>query len=158
MRRRREWEQMQPIWDLRHWRLCIFSDGPRISLDHKKQRERLIGDCIQPTHRNRGPSVWSGMHPSWREEQPDHPGHDDNWTYRQLSNIRRTKSQHIKYSRTVLRLSVPNPLKPDVKSKNEDVVGAAPTGDAPTTSDWSTIVLPTKVRLILDVFRYLTST
>ena len=23
--------------------------------------------------------------------------------------------------------------------ENEDVVGAAPTGDAPTTSDWSTI-------------------
>ena len=26
--------------------------------------------------------------------------------------------------------------------ENEDVVGAAPTGDAPTTSEWSTIVLP----------------
>ena len=24
--------------------------------------------------------------------------------------------------------------------ENEDVVGAAPTGDAPTTSEWSTIV------------------
>ena len=29
------------------------------------------------------------------------------------------------------------------------VVGAAPTGDAPTTSELSTIFLPTKVRLIL---------
>ena len=37
---------------------------------------------------------------------------------------------------------------------NEDVVGAAPTGDAPTTSQWSTIVLPPKVRLILEVLRY----
>ena len=37
--------------------------------------------------------------------------------YRQVSNIRRTKSQHLKYSRTDLRLSLPNPLKPDVKSK-----------------------------------------
>ena len=27
--------------------------------------------------------------------------------------------------------------------KNEDVVGAAPTGDAPTTSEWSTISLST---------------
>ena len=36
--------------------------------------------------------------------------------------------------------------------ENEDVVGAAPTGDAPTTSEWSTIVLPTKVRLILDFY------
>ena len=35
--------------------------------------------------------------------------------YRQVSNIRRTKSQHLKDSRTVLRLSLPNHLKPDVK-------------------------------------------
>ena len=39
--------------------------------------------------------------------------------------------------------------------KNEDVVGAAPTGGAPTTSEWWTIQLPTKVRLILDTWRYL---
>ena len=37
--------------------------------------------------------------------------------YRQVSNITRTESQHLKYSRTVLRLSLPNPLKPDVKSR-----------------------------------------
>ena len=30
--------------------------------------------------------------------------------------------------------------------KNEDVVGAAP-----TASEWSTILLPTKVRLILEI-------
>ena len=35
------------------------------------------------------------------------------------SNIRRTKSQHLKDSRTVLRLSLPNPLKPDVKSRTK---------------------------------------
>ena len=36
--------------------------------------------------------------------------------------------------------------------KNEDVVGAAPTGDAPTTSERSKIILPTKVQIIiLDV-------
>ena len=39
--------------------------------------------------------------------------------------------------------------------ENEDVVAAAPTGDAPTTSEWSTILLPTKVRLILEVLQYL---
>ena len=33
--------------------------------------------------------------------------------------------------------------------ENEDVVGAAPTGDAPTTSEGSTSSLPTQVRLIL---------
>ena len=38
--------------------------------------------------------------------------------------------------------------------KNEDVVGAAPTGDAPTTSEWSTIFLPTKVCLILETWQY----
>ena len=37
--------------------------------------------------------------------------------YRQVSNIRRTKSQHLKDSCTVSRLSLPNPLKPDVKSR-----------------------------------------
>ena len=38
--------------------------------------------------------------------------------------------------------------------ENEDVVGAAPAGDALTTSEWSTILLPTKVRLILEVWKY----
>ena len=52
---------------------------------------------------------------------------------RQVSNIRRTKSQHLNDPRTVLRLSLPNPL-------NEE---------------WSTILLPIKVRLILEVLRYL---
>ena len=37
--------------------------------------------------------------------------------YRQVSNIRRTKSQHSQDSRTVLWLSLPNPLKPDIKSR-----------------------------------------
>ena len=39
--------------------------------------------------------------------------------------------------------------------KNEDVVGAAPAGDAPTTSEWSTSLLPTKMRLILQIWQYL---
>ena len=37
--------------------------------------------------------------------------------YRQVSNIRHTESQHLKDSRSVLQLSLPNPLKPDVKSR-----------------------------------------
>ena len=32
-------------------------------------------------------------------------------------------------------------------AKNEDVVGAVPPGDAPTTSEWSTILFPIKVHL-----------
>ena len=35
----------------------------------------------------------------------------------QVSNIRRTKSQYLKDSRTVLRLSLSNPVKSDVKSR-----------------------------------------
>ena len=38
--------------------------------------------------------------------------------------------------------------------ENEDIVGAAPTGGAPTTSEWSTILLPTKVRLLLEVWSW----
>ena len=38
--------------------------------------------------------------------------------------------------------------------ESEDVVGAAPTGDAPTTSEWSTILLPSKVHLILGILQY----
>ena len=73
--------------------------------------------------------------------------------YRQLSNISRTQSPNINVSRLVLQLSLPNPLKPGCWVENEDVVGAAPTGDAPTTSEWSTIVLPTKACLILETLR-----
>ena len=37
--------------------------------------------------------------------------------------------------------------------ENEDVIGAAPIGDAPTRSEWSMITLPTKVQHILNVWR-----
>ena len=45
-------------------------------------------------------------------------------------------------------------IKDRCQVKNEDVVGATPTGDAPTTSEWATILLPTKVKLILEVWWY----
>ena len=35
--------------------------------------------------------------------------------------------------------------------ENEDGVGAAPKGGAPISSEWSSILLPDKVRLILEV-------
>ena len=62
-----------------------------------------------------------------------------------------TKSQNLNVSRLILQLSLCNILKPGVESRIEDVVGAALTGDAPTTSKWSTISLPTKARFILEV-------
>ena len=39
-----------------------------------------------------------------------------NVMYRKVSNIRRTKCQNLNDSRLVLQLSMPNPLKPSVKS------------------------------------------
>ena len=38
-------------------------------------------------------------------------------SYRKISNISRTKSPNLNVSRLVLQLSVPNPMKPDVKSR-----------------------------------------
>ena len=65
------------------------------------------------------------------------------------------KSQNWNVSRLVLQLFLPNPFKPSVKSinDNEDVVGAAPTGDDPTTTEWSTILLPNEVRLVSKIWR-----
>ena len=37
--------------------------------------------------------------------------------YRKISNIRRTKSQNLNAPRLVLQLSLPNPMKPGVKSR-----------------------------------------
>ena len=73
--------------------------------------------------------------------------------YCKISNIRRTKSPNLNVSHLVLQLPLPNPMKPGVV--NEDVVGVAPPGNAPTTSEWSTILVPAKVRLILETWQYL---
>ena len=59
--------------------------------------------------------------------------------YCKIYNIRRTKSQNLNDSRLILHLSLPNLSKARCQVENEDVVEAAPTGDAPTTSEWSTI-------------------
>ena len=76
-------------------------------------------------------------------------------TCRQTSKISGIKSQNVDVSRFVLQLSLPNPLKPGVKSRMKlNVVGAAPTGDAPIISQWSTILLSTKVWLILEMEGY----
>ena len=63
--------------------------------------------------------------------------------YRQVSNIRRTKFQHLKRFSYCLAAVLAESLEARCQVENEDVVGAAPTGDAPTTSEWSTILLPT---------------
>ena len=67
--------------------------------------------------------------------------------YHKISNISHTKSQNLNDCGLVLQLPLANPLKPGVEVENEDLVGAGPTGDAPTTFEWSTISLPTVVHL-----------
>ena len=66
--------------------------------------------------------------------------------YRIIPNISRTESPNLNDARIVLHLPLFNPLKPGVKSRIY-VVGAAP-----TTSEWSTILFPTRVPLILEVW------
>ena len=39
-------------------------------------------------------------------------------------------------------------IEASCKVENEDIVGAAPAGDAPTTSEWSTVLMLTKVSYI----------
>ena len=56
--------------------------------------------------------------------------------YREVSNIRHTKYQILNISRLVLQLSLPS-TEAGCLVDNEDVDGAAPTGDAPPTSEWS---------------------
>ena len=52
-----------------------------------------------------------------------------------------------------MRLKSTPVIKIHQEVKNTYVVGAAPTGDAPTTTEWSTISLTIKVLLILEVWR-----
>ena len=91
--------------------------------------------------------------------------------YCKIYNIRHTKSQNLNDSRLILQLSskttarwgenhlsfgqMSNPsIEASCYVENGDVAGATPTGNAPTTSEWSTILLPTKVQLILEVWQY----
>ena len=57
------------------------------------------------------------------------------YTYRKISNIRREKTENLGDCRLVLQLPLANPL-------------TVPTGDAPTTTEWSTMLLPTRVALV----------
>ena len=74
-----------------------------------------------------------------------------NHNYRQTSNISHTISQNLNVSLSPCSCICPIHWS---QVENEDVVGAAPTGDAPTTPEWSTILLPTQVPLILEVWWY----
>ena len=79
---------------------------------------------------------------------------NDSSIYRKTSSISRTKSQNFKCIWYHLAVVFIQSIEAGCLVDNEDVVGAASTGDAPTTSELSTILLPTKVWLILEVLRY----
>ena len=55
-------------------------------------------------------------------------------------------------SHTIVAVVFAQTIEARYSVKNEDVVGAAPTGNASTTSQWSTMLLPTKAWFILEDF------
>ena len=65
-------------------------------------------------------------------------------------SVRLTKSQNLNVSRLAVVLS--QSFAARCQCAIEDVVEAVPTDNAPTTSEWSTSLLHTKMRLILDVW------
>ena len=103
-RHRREWRHRHRVWDLRFSRYCIFCDVSRLSQYYNDGRVRVRGrqvkrldDCIQPTHGS--PSQGLGCNSSWREEQPGHPGWDQEQAL--LHQIR--KDHMLSWARGVLR-------------------------------------------------------
>ena len=111
-----------------HSNLNVLSNGPWT------WRWHCLGKVSWWTTSFRPPFLW---HCRWLT----------NFDYRQISNISCTKSQTLNVSCLVWQLPLTNPLKPGMKSRMK-------MGDAPTTSEWSIILLPTRVRLILEVLRY----
>ena len=75
------------------------------------------------------------------------------YTFRQISNISRTNSQNVHLPYLVLQLFCPIHWS-QVLSQEWRCSWSSAASDVPTTSDWSTIILPPKVRLILKVLRY----
>ena len=73
------------------------------------------------------------------------------FNYRKTSSKSHTKSKNFNVSCLVVVFT--QSIEAKCWVKHVDVVGAAPTGDVPTTSEWSTILLHTKVRLIIKVLR-----
>ena len=70
--------------------------------------------------------------------------------YLQISTIKRTTFPNFDVSRSCLCAIHWS----QVLNREWRCIGAAPTGDAPITSEWSTIPLPNKVWLMLEVWRF----
>ena len=73
--------------------------------------------------------------------------------YHQICNTSRTKSQNVIFLSFRSSVVFAQSIEARCWVENEDVVGAAPTGDAPATSEWSKIWLPTYVRLTSKILR-----
>ena len=74
--------------------------------------------------------------------------------YRKISNIRRTKSPNLNASRLVLQFSLPNPMKPGVKSRMKMQLEQRRQAMLQLhLCDRQYYLLPTKVRLILETWR-----
>ena len=78
----------------------------------KTLKLRVTGLCV-------GNSPGTGEFPAQMASNAENESVMDQLTdsYRQISNIGRTKSQHLNVSHLVLQLYLPNPLKQDVKSR-----------------------------------------
>ena len=59
--------------------------------------------------------------------------------YCKLSDMRGTKSQNFKLFSSPLAVVFGQVIEARCWDENEDIVGAGPTSDAPTRSEWSTI-------------------
>ena len=59
----------------------------------------------------------------------------------------------LKWFSSCLEVVFAQSIEARLYAENEDVVGAALTGAAPNTSGWCMSLLPTKLRLIIEVWR-----
>ena len=108
----------------RHWPLCGKFTGDR---SVPRTNDQWRGKCFHLMT-----SSWTHQAMTSRHRMTCHPRlpikcrcqavAEHQWrminiTYRKVSNIRRTKPQHLNVSRLILWLSFPNPLKAGVKSR-----------------------------------------
>ena len=71
--------------------------------------------------------------------------------YLQTSSLRRTKSKNLECALSRLAIVFAQSIDAMCYVENEDVAEAAPAGDAPITSEWSTSLFTSKVRLTWEV-------
>ena len=76
-----------------------------------------------------------------------------NEKYRQTYDIMHTEPKQWNVPRLVLQLFLVQSSEARSEVENENTAEAAPWGVVPTTSEWSTSLLPTKVRLLIKNWR-----